>query len=108
MLRIRKLRIRTEPTKEMLIKRSGTLRKTLVIFESVPVISENSILVQALYSIQTCPPCLNNSPLNSPNATSIIVCGDLNARIGMYTGDSFLIYRGSIFAAVGLNLMIKI
>ncbi|KAG1039634.1 hypothetical protein G6F43_012459 [Rhizopus delemar] len=39
---------------------------------------------------------LDNLPLEIPNTTSTIICGDLNARMGVYTGDTLLTYRGRI------------
>ncbi|KAG1040918.1 hypothetical protein G6F43_012201 [Rhizopus delemar] len=61
----------------------------------------SKILVHCLYR----PPSLSHTeisnilqqlPLEFPNTTSTIVCGDLNAKVGIYTGDTLFNYRGRI------------
>ncbi|KAG1442210.1 hypothetical protein G6F55_013032 [Rhizopus delemar] len=61
----------------------------------------SKILVHCLYL----PPSLSHTevsnilqqlPLEFPNTTSTIVCGDLNARMGIYTGDTLFNYRGRL------------
>ena len=73
---------------------------------SLSIIISNRILIYCLYlppnlGIDEVTSVLNELPLQYSNTTMTLFCGDFNARLGTYTGDTRFDHRGRIISPIG-------